>query len=112
VQFLIVTVRRTDRFPDAEFKARREGETEQARALYGEGFIRQLWHRGDVAGACILVEADSEGQVQEKLNTLPFFRAGMLEVSIIPLKPYAGFGPRNALRDAASLVDLQDPPFR
>ncbi len=28
------------------------------------------------------------------LNTLPFVRASLLEVTVIPLKPYVGFGPR------------------
>ncbi len=42
----------------------------------------------------MLVEAESEEQVRKTLSTLPFFRAGMLEILVIPLKPYAGFGPR------------------
>jgi muconolactone delta-isomerase len=71
-----------------------ESELEQARAVYAQGFIRQIWHRADVAGACLLVEADSEQQARERLNTLPLVQAGMLEVSIIPLRPYAGFCPR------------------
>ena len=93
VQFLTVTRRLSERFSDAEFAARIEQEVAQARVLYAEGFFRQLWHRTDVAGACLLIEADSEDRVREKLNTLPLFQAGMLEVSIIPLKPYAGFCP-------------------
>jgi hypothetical protein len=45
-------------------------------------------------GACIVFEADSEDLVREMLSSLPFFQAGMLEVvAIIPLHPYAGFGP-------------------
>lgn len=96
MQFLALTCRRSDNFPLAEFGARAEEEAEQARVLYGQGFIRQIWYRGDVEGACILVEADSEEHVLETLNTLPLFQAGMLEVSIIPLKPYAGFGSRKA----------------
>jgi hypothetical protein len=31
----------------------------------------------------------------EHLNTLPLVRAEMLEVTIIPLEPYAGFSPRD-----------------
>lgn len=124
MQFLTLTCRRTDSFPCAEFRARAEEEAEQARVLYGEGFIRQIWYRGDVEGACILVEADSEAHVREKLKTLPLFGAGMLKVSIIPLKPYAGFGPRktsqgetsqqdvSSCATAARVMDLQDPPAR
>lgn len=91
MQFLTVSRRRTERFADAEFAALVPQEVERARALYAEGFIRQIWHRADIGGACILVEADSADHVREQLNTLPMVGAGMLEVTIIPLKPYAGF---------------------
>lgn len=92
MQFLSVSVRRLDRFVDAEFEALVEAEASRARELYADGFIRQIWRRGDQPGACILWEADSAEQVGDQLRTLPFIRAGMLEVSIFPLLPYAGFG--------------------
>jgi len=94
MQFLTVSRRRSDRFSDAEFAARIEAELEQARVLYTQGVIRQIWHRADLPGACILIEADSEADAREKLNTLPLMQAGMLEMTVIPLKPYAGFAPR------------------
>jgi muconolactone delta-isomerase len=91
MQFLTISRRRTEKFTDAEFAALREQEFAQARALYGEGFLRQIWMRGDTPGACLLIEAASEEEVREKLHTLPLYRAGMVEFSIVPLKPYAGF---------------------
>jgi muconolactone delta-isomerase len=94
MQFLAMSQRRTESFTDAEFAAQVEAEIQQAQVLYAEGFIRQIWHRKDVPGACILVEANSEEQVREKLNTLPLMQNGMLAVSIVPLRPYAGFCPR------------------
>jgi muconolactone delta-isomerase len=94
MQFLTLSRRRTAQFGEADFAARVEAEVEQARVLYAAGFIRQIWHRGDVGGACILVEADSEERVREMLGTLPLMQAGMLEVTIVPLRPYAGFCPR------------------
>lgn len=94
MQFMIVSRRRIESFSDAEFTGLIEQEFEQARALYTDGFIRQIWRRGDLAGACILVEADSEERARERLNTLPLYQAGMIEFSLMPLKPYAGFGPR------------------
>ena len=94
MQFLIVSRRRLESFSEAEFTARIEQEFEQARTLYTDGFIRHIWRRGDLAGACILVEADSEDQARERINTLPLYQAGMIEFLLIPLKPYAGFGPR------------------
>lgn len=96
MQYLSLSSRRCDQFSDAEFAALVEAEIAQARALYGDGFIRQIWHRGDVPGACILLEADSLDQAKERLQTLPLVRAGMLEVSIVPLVPYAGFCLRRA----------------
>ena len=93
MQFLTISRRRTEKFSEADFVARRDEEVSQARALYAEGFLRHLWTRDDVAGACLLIEAESEAQVREKLETLPLYRAGMVEFSIIPLKPYAGFCP-------------------
>jgi muconolactone delta-isomerase len=91
MQFLAISRRRTERFSDAEFAARRDEEVAQARVLYGAGFLRHIWTRGDIPGACLLVEADSEEQVREQLNTLPLYRAGMIEFSLVPLKPYVGF---------------------
>jgi muconolactone delta-isomerase len=93
MQFLALTRRRSESFSEAEFASRVPAEIGRARALYAEGFIRQVWHRADIPGACLLVEADSEARVREKLGTLPFAEAGMLEVTIVPLKPYAGFCP-------------------
>ena len=44
----------------------------------------------------MVLEADSLDEARARLYTLPLIRAGMLEVSIVPLVPYAGFiaGPR------------------
>ena len=93
MQFLAVTRRRTENFSETEFTSRVPAEVGRARALYAEGFIRQVWHRADLPGACLLVEADSEEHARNKLGTLPFAEAGMLEITIVPLKPYAGFCP-------------------
>jgi muconolactone delta-isomerase len=93
MQFLTLSRRRTEQFGDAEFTARVAAEVAQARVLYADGFFRQIWHRRDVAGACILVEAASEDEVRQKLQTLPLVAAGMLEITVIPLKPYGGFCP-------------------
>jgi len=94
MQFLSISRRRTDKFSDADFAALTDAEFERARALHVEGVLRQIWRRGDIPGACILWEALSESEVQDMIGSLPMFKAGMLEVTIVPLKPYAGFGPR------------------
>jgi muconolactone delta-isomerase len=95
VQFLTISRRKSESFSDAEFAAKAEDEYQRGRTLYAEGAIRQIWRRGDVPGACIVFEADSEEGVRKMVESLPFYRAGMLElVMVIPLHPYGGFGPR------------------
>ena len=94
MQFLTISKRMNGNCDGTELAVLAEDEFERGRALYLQDFIRQIWHRADTHGACLLVEAESEEQVRETLNTLPYFRAGMLEILVIPLKPYAGFGPR------------------
>jgi muconolactone delta-isomerase len=96
VQFLSLSARRTDRFSERQFAELVDAEASRARELYAAGFIRQIWHRGDVPGACMVLEADSLEEARARLSTLPLIRAGMLDVSIVPLEPYAGFiaGPR------------------
>lgn len=97
MQFMTLSRRLTETYSDADFAPRLEDEAERARTLYADGFIRQIWHRADIGGACLLVEADSEAAVHATLATLPLIAAGMLEVvAVVPLKPYAGFGPRSA----------------
>lgn len=91
-QFLMISERRTDLFSSEEFAVHVGAEAVRARELYGEGFIRQIWHRADGRGACILSEAENIGQVQEKPGSLPMIARGMLGVSsLMELVPYKGF---------------------
>jgi len=96
MQFLSVSRRRPGVSDDA-CAALSGDEAQRVRELYSEGLVRQVWHRADRPGACLLWEAASEQQVRDMLNTLPFARAEMLEIEIIPLMPYAGFGPKRAM---------------
>ena len=95
MQFLAVSRRRTECYADEQFVGLVEAEIQQARVLYGRGFIRQIWHRADMRGACLLLEADTLEGAREGLNMLPMYRSGMVEVTVIPLSPYAGFSPRD-----------------
>lgn len=96
MQFMVLLQRRTGSFSDADFAAHLPAEGEQARTLYAEGFIRQIWHRGDAGGVCLLAEAASAEAAHAALATLPLVAADMLAVTLIPLLPYRGFGPRAA----------------
>ena len=95
MQFIALTRRKVEQFTDAEFAPVIAPEAEHARKLYAEGFIRQIWMRGDVPGAFMMIEADSENEVREQLATLPLYKAGMLEIDrVVPLKPYRAFCPK------------------
>lgn len=90
MQFLTLSRRLTTELMGDELV---RAEVKRARVLYSEGHIRQLWHRADGPGACVLWEAESEGHLRGMLETLPFVQAGIVEVSVVQLRPYAGFGP-------------------
>jgi muconolactone delta-isomerase len=92
MQFLTIS-KRNPGFPEEAFAALRDEESRHARSLYMQGHLRRVWHRDDVPGACLLWEADCQEQVDSIVSTLPFVRAGLIEITVIPLKPYAGFGP-------------------
>jgi muconolactone delta-isomerase len=95
MQFMALTRRKTDQFTDAHFAPILDAEAEHAREFYAEGFVRQIWMRGDTPGAVLMIEADSEGDAREGLTTLPLYLAGMLEiVAVVPLKPYRAFCPK------------------
>jgi muconolactone delta-isomerase len=95
VQFLVISRRRTEAFSEPEIATKLEPEAQHARQLYLEGFIRQIWHRGDEAGAVLLIEAEGPEALADGLQRLPMYQAGMLEAVItVPLDPYRGFGPR------------------
>ncbi|MGA2050707.1 MAG: muconolactone Delta-isomerase family protein [Terracidiphilus sp.] len=93
MQFLSISRRRTDRFPPEAFTPELVAhEGRRVKALYSSGILRQIWKRGDMPGATILWEADSEAEVRAAIASLPIFEAGMLEViALVPLEPYAGF---------------------
>ena len=95
MQFLSLSRRRTDAFPPEAFTPERiAAEGQRVKELYARGLLRQVWKRGDMGGAAILWEAVSEANVREACESLPLFKAGMLEiVALVPLEPYAGFGP-------------------
>jgi muconolactone delta-isomerase len=95
MQFLTLSRRRVEAFPSEAFTPELQAhESARVRELYAAGILRQIWMRGDLPGAAILWEAESENDVRAALDSLPIFRAGMLEmIALAPLKPYPGFGP-------------------
>ena len=95
MQYTAFTRRKTEEFTETQFAPLLDKEAEKVRELYAEGFIRQIWMRGDVPGAFMMIEASNEKEALDKLHTLPLHQAGMLElVVLIPLKPYRAFCPK------------------
>jgi muconolactone delta-isomerase len=96
MQFMTLITRHPDNAGTPPPSELREAQFEKVRSLYADGFLRQIWFRGDVRGACMIVEAASIDDVLEKLSELPLLRAGFLQPPmIVPLKPYPGFAPRS-----------------
>jgi len=93
MQFVSISQRRTG-FPEERYAELAEAEMDRARELYTAGWIRQIWHRADTPGACLLWEAGNADEVHAMWSSFPFARAGMTEMTLIPVKPYGGFQPR------------------
>lgn len=93
MQFLVLNERNTAQFQPEQFTHDVVApEVARVKELYGSGFIRQIWHREDIPGGCLLVEADNEETARSLLATLPLVEAGMVQVAtVVPLKPFGGF---------------------
>lgn len=94
MQFLALVRRRMDAFTAEQFAPHMEPEAEQARTLYAQGHLRAAYSRGDIPGAVLLLEAADAEDANRVVGTLPLVKLGMLEVTMLPLNPYRGFGPR------------------
>ena len=94
MQFLAVIRRRTEQFTQEQFDAVLEPEAERVRLLYKEGGIRAVYSRGDKPGAVVQLECNDYEEALHILESLPFAQHGMLEIELVPLLPYRGFGPR------------------
>lgn len=96
MQFLVLTERFTDRFPAEAWKPELiEAEGQRVRELYAAGILRSAWRRKDKPGAALVLEAGSETEVREAIDSLPLAKLGMIGFPMVTqLEPYPGFGPR------------------
>jgi Muconolactone delta-isomerase len=60
-------------------------EQQRTGELMQEGFVEQLFLRADGAGGYMVASADSKVAVQEQLDTLPFMKAGIMQVELVEL---------------------------
>jgi muconolactone delta-isomerase len=66
-------------------------EARQAWALQQSGIFREIYFRGDVRLAVLLLESPSVEDARAALATLPLVAAGLIGFDVIPLMPYPGF---------------------
>jgi len=72
-----------------------EKEAQRVRELFAAGVIRTAWRRKDMPGAALVLEAATETEAREAVESLPLAKLGMIEFPLITqLEPYPGFGPR------------------
>lgn len=96
MQFLVMTERLIEKFPEAEWTAERlAAEGQRVRELYAAGIVRSIWRRKDRPGAVLILEAPDQPGVEEAINSLPLAQLGMISFPVVTaLEPYPAFGPR------------------
>lgn len=94
MQFMVLSRRRTEQFAEGDFEEVIPEETQRVRQLYADGVVRQIWLRDDdVPGACFVIEVPDLQEARRIIDALPMARSGLSEFTVIPLRPYRGFGP-------------------
>jgi hypothetical protein len=66
-------------------------EAGQAWEFYASEQIRQMYYIADMSGAVMLWEGESVEAVTQEAQKLPMYKAGILDLDILPLKPYTGY---------------------
>jgi hypothetical protein len=59
--------------------------------LQQQGFIREIYFRGDRRTAVLVLECADTGHAVSILSTLPLVQQKLVQFEIIPLVPYPGF---------------------
>lgn len=74
-----------------EYRPYLKAEARHVWELYQNGTIRELYFRADRSEAVLVLECRDVGEAQEKLQSLPLVKAGLITFDLIPLVPYPGF---------------------
>ena len=91
MQFLTLSRRRAELCGEVDFQRRLEAEAGMVRDLRQAGIIRQIWHRGDAPGECLLIEAQNEQSARAILEMSPLVSTGLFEIdAVVPLRSYDG----------------------
>lgn len=97
MQVLAVLRRRIEAFPESDFFALLDDEAEVLRHLYAETIVRHAWSRDDAPGAVLMLEAADPQAARSELERLPLVAREMVDLTLIPLRGYRGFGPTSNL---------------
>lgn len=76
--------------PPEKFAPYSDEEADIAVKLYKDGFIREMYSRGDGKGAIAVIEANSEEEILNKTSVLPFVKLNLLKLEIYEALPYRG----------------------
>ena len=90
MKFFVIGKRKDSINPE-DFKKYADEEAKKAIELFKEEFIRELYSIKGGKGACMIVEAESEEEINTKLQDLPFVKNNFLDIDIMEVKPYRGF---------------------
>ncbi len=94
-QFIAICRRAYGRLAPTDFtQALLDAEAERVRELHAQGVFRTVWGHTSPAGAVALIEAESVEAAAAVLDTLPLKQRDMLDVELLTVGPYRGFGPR------------------
>ena len=86
-----VIAKRKDNIKSEHFAKYADLEAKMAIELFKAEFIRELYSIKGAKGACMVVEAENEDEIKEKLSPLPFVKNNFLHIDILEVKPYRGF---------------------
>ncbi len=95
MQFIVTFTphpRFADTGPPDDFMDKEMEERHQAKVLYNQGSIRQLWAlSGGEEGAVVLFEAESREHLQPVIDTFPFVELEYCQYVVRQLAPYPFF---------------------
>jgi hypothetical protein len=66
-------------------------EAAKAWEFYASEQIRQMYYIADMSGAVMVWEGESVESVTKEAQKLPMYEAGILDLEILPLKPYTAY---------------------
>lgn len=66
-------------------------EAVKAWEFYASEQIRQMYYIADMSGAVMVWEGESVESVTQEAQKLPMYEAGVLDLEILPLKPYTAY---------------------